>query len=145
MANPAIEFDYALFDQLKAELGSENKAFKAMHINRSTGQRALDRRERGLAAPRAVDVLPAQQPQPYHGDVPAGLDDLKADLIEMVTWWRDRKLRQAQPRQARDMVRWTIHIDRRWRDGIMVISDAQRTSIADVVDDICRHYFERTL
>jgi hypothetical protein len=42
------------------------------------------------------------------------------------------------------MVRWTIHIDRRWRDRIMEIADAQRTSMADVLDDICRAYFERT-
>jgi hypothetical protein len=139
-------FDYQRFDKLYAELGSQNKAFKAMGVTRSSGQRALLVRdkERALASSK-VEVLPAQQPLPYQGAVPAVLDDIKGDLLEMVTWWRDRKLRQTQPRQARDMVRWTIHIDRRWRDRIMEISDAQRTSIADVVDDICRSYFERTL
>lgn len=145
MANPPIQFDYQLYDKLYAELGSQNAVFRRMGVNRSTGQRAVERREKAVATFRNVEVLPTQPSLPSQSEVPAVLDDLKEDLIEMVTWWRHRKLCQTQPRQARDMVRWTIHIDRRWRDGIMELSDAQRTSIADVVDDICRHYFERTL
>ena len=144
MANPPIPFDYERFDQLFAELGSQNAAFRRMGVNRSTGQRALERRERGRAPSPAIEVLPAQQPLTDEAPVPVVLDDMKGDLMEMVTWWRERKLRQTQPRRQRDMVRWTIHIDRRWRDRIMEIANAQRTSIADVVDDICRSYFERT-
>jgi hypothetical protein len=144
MTNPPIPFDYERFDKLFAELRSQNAAFRRMGVNRSTGQRALERRERGRAPSPAIEVLPAQQPLTSAAPVPVVLDDMKGDLIEMVTWWRERKLRQTQPRRQRDMVRWTIHIDRRWRDRIMEIADAQRTSIADVVDDICRSYFERT-
>lgn len=145
MANALMAFDYERFDKLRAELGSENKAFKAMHVNRSSGQRALKRREQGTATPVAVEVLAEQPRLSYQSNAPVALDDLKGDLIEMVTWWRERKLRQTQPRRERETVRWTIHIDRRWRDRIMELSDAQRTSIADVVDDLCRSYFERTL
>lgn len=145
MANAPIAFDYERFDKLKAELGSENKAFNYMGVNRSTGQRALKRREKASDTRVAVEVLPEQQPLTYEAPVPAVLDDMKGDLIEMVTWWRERKLRQTQPRRQREMVRWTIHIDRRWRDRIMEIADAQRISIADVVDDLCRAYFERAL
>jgi hypothetical protein len=140
-------FDYDWFDRLYAQLGSQNKAFQAMGVNRSTGQAALKRREldRALATAKPAEVLPAQQPLPYQGDVPAVLDDIKGDLLEMAMWWRERKLRQVQPRRQRELVRWTIHIDRRWRDRIMEIADAQRTSIADVVDDMCRANFERPL
>jgi hypothetical protein len=145
MGNEPIPFDYERFDQLYAELGSQNAAFRRMRVNRSTGQRALQRREQGLATTTPVEVLPAQPQLPYQSDVPAALDDVKGELIEMALWWRERKLRQTQPRRQRKMVRWTIHIDQQWRDRIMEISDAQRTSIADVVDDICRHYFERML
>jgi hypothetical protein len=145
MANPPIQFDYQLYDQLYAELGSQNAVFRRMGVNRSTGQRAVERREKTLASSTHVEVLPTQPSLPSQSDVPAALDDIKGELIEMWLWWRERKLRQGQPRRQREMVRWTIHIDRRWRDRIMEISDAQRTSIADVVDDICRGYFERTL
>jgi hypothetical protein len=141
----AIEFDYARFDKLKAALGSENKAFKAMHINRSSGQRALKRREQATAPPVAVEVLAEQPRLSYRDDVPMGLDDLKGDLIEMVTWWRERKLRQVQPRRQRSMVRWTIHVDPAWVNRVKELSDAQRMSQADVVDDIFRAYFERTV
>ena len=42
--------------------------------------------------------------------------------------------RQVQPRHARDTVRWTIHVDRRWRDRVIELSDAERASITDVMD-----------
>jgi hypothetical protein len=148
MANEAMPFDYALFDKLYAELGSQNQAFRRMRVNRSTGQRALERRERERASakPRAVEVLPAQPPLPYQSDVPAVLDDIKSDLIEVAMWWRDRKMRQTQPRRARgETVRWTIHVDRRWRDRVMELSDAERSSITDVMDRIFRSAFEHTL
>ena len=144
MATAPMTFDYARFDQLLAELGSQSAAFRRMGINRSTGQRALERRQRRVAPSPPVEVLPAHPPLASEAPVPAVLDDVKGDLLDMVTWWRERKLRQTQPRRQREMVRWTIHIDRRWRDRIMEISDAQRTSMADVVDDLCRAYFERT-
>jgi hypothetical protein len=147
MGVPPKPFDYAEYDQLFGELGSENKAFKAMGVNRSTGQRALERREQGRAPAPAAEVLPAQPPltDEVPMSVPAVLDDVKGDLIEMVTWWRERKLRPTQPRRQRRMVRWTIHVDERWRDRIQEIAYAQRTSIADVVDDLLRAAFERGL
>ena len=144
MATAPMTFDYERFDQLLAELGSQSAAFRRMGVNRSTGQRALERRQQRVTPSPTVEVLPAQPPLAYEAPVPAVWDDVRGDVLEMVTWWRERKLRQTQPRRQREMVRWTIHIDRRWRDRIMEISDAQRTSMADVVDDICRAYFERT-
>jgi hypothetical protein len=43
------------------------------------------------------------------------------------------------------MVRWTMHIDQQWRARMMESSDAQRTSLADVVDEISHSFCEQTL
>jgi hypothetical protein len=42
------------------------------------------------------------------------------------------------------MVRWTIHVDPHWKDRVMELSDAERSSITDVMDHIFRTYFEGT-
>jgi hypothetical protein len=86
-------------------------------------------------------VLPSDG---YQASVPAVLDSIKEDLLEVAIWWRERKLRLSQPRQERETIRWTIHIDPVWKERVMELSDAQRTSLTDVVDDIFRAYFERT-
>jgi hypothetical protein len=144
----AGEFDYAQYDALRAQGLSERKAFEQMGVKRSTGQDALKRRASGAVALTPVAVLPSPPPGreratgealiPLEGEMEA----MKADLWEVVQWWRSRKLRQAQPRQARDMVRWTIHVDPHWKERVMELSDAQRTSITDVVDAVFRTYFE---
>jgi hypothetical protein len=136
----AGEFDYAQHEALRAQGLSERKAFEQMGVKRSTGQDALKRRQVVTIAPTDVVLLPPSAPRDR--SVPAVLEDLQGDLIEMAMWWRDRKLRQAQPRQARDTVRWTIHVDRRWRDRVIELSDAERASITDVMDRIFREYFE---
>jgi hypothetical protein len=138
----AGEFDYAHYDALRAQGLSERKAFEQMGVKRSTGQDALKRRQVATIAPTEVVLLPPSAPPDR--SVPAVLEDLQGDLIEMARWWRDRKLRQAQPRLARDTVRWTIHVDRRWRDRVIELSDAERASITDVMDRIFRTYFEST-
>ena len=143
-------FDYAQYDALRAQGVSERKAFEQMGVKRSTGQDALKRRTSEAIALTPAAVLPSPLPSretaagealmPLEGEMGA----MKADLWEVVQWWRSRKLRQAQPRQARDMVRWTIHVDPHWKDRVLELSDAQRTSITDVVDEVFRQYFERT-
>jgi hypothetical protein len=138
----ANEFDYAQYEALRAQGLSERKAFEQMGVKRSTGQDALKRRQVAMITPTDVVLRPPSTP--LDRAVPAALEDLQGDLIEMAMWWRDRKLRQAQPRQARDTVRWTIHVDRRWRDRVMELSDAERASITDVMDRIFRAYFEST-
>ena len=133
-------FDYAQYEALRAQGLSERKAFEQMGVKRSTGQDALKRRQVATIAPTDVVLRPPSAP--LDRAVPAGLEDLHGDLIEMAMWWRDRKLRQAHPRQARDTVRWTIHVDRRWRDRVIELSDAERASITEVMDRILREYFE---
>jgi hypothetical protein len=156
----AGDFDYDRYDMLRAQGLSERKAFEHMGVKRSTGQDALKRRSLATITPAAVRPLsPAPEaPVPavvhdrqgtlpsdgYGASVPAVLDDVKGDLLDMALWWRERKLRLAQPRQERDTIRWTIHIDPVWKERVMELSDAQRTSLTDVVDDIFRVYFERT-
>jgi transposase len=133
-------FDYAAYDALIAEGLSQRQAFERMGVKRSTGQDALKRRQVATIAPTDVVLRPPSAPSDR--SVPAGIEDLQGDLIEIAMWWRNRKLRRAQPRQAWDTVRWTIHVDRRWRDRVIDLSDAERASITDVMDRIFREYFE---
>jgi hypothetical protein len=139
----ADAFDYAQYDALRAQGLSQRQAFTQMGVKRSTGQDALTRRASGAVAVTPVVVAPSPPPgealMPLEGEMEA----MKADLWEVVQWWRSRKLRQAQPRQARTMVRWTIHVDPHWKDRVMELSDAQRVSLTDVMDDVFRTYFER--
>jgi hypothetical protein len=144
----AEAFDYGVYDTLMAQGLSQRQAFEKMGVKRSTGQDALKRRESGAVALAPVAVLP---PPPPGRETPTGevlmplegeMEAMKADLWEVVQWWRSRKLRQAQPRQTRDMARWTIHVDPHWKERVMELSDAQRTSITDVVDEVFRAYFE---
>ena len=70
------------------------------------------------------------------------MEAMKADLWEMVEWWRSRKLRSVQPRRERETVRWTVHIDPQLKEKILAESDARRLSLTDTVDLIVRQYFE---
>jgi hypothetical protein len=70
------------------------------------------------------------------------MDAMKADLWEVVQWWRARKSRPVQPRKDRATVRWTVHIDPVLKEKILAESDARRQSLTDTVDIIVRHYFE---
>jgi hypothetical protein len=145
----ADAFDYAQYDALRAQGLSERKAFAQMGVKRSTGQDALTRRASGAVTLTPVAVVPSPLPGRARATGEAlillegEMEAMQADLWEVVQWWRSRKLRQAQPRQARAMVRWTIHVDPQWKERVMELSDAQRVSLTDVMDDIFRHYFER--
>jgi hypothetical protein len=70
------------------------------------------------------------------------MDAMKADLWEVVQWWRSQKVRPVQPRKDRATVRWTVHIDPQLKEKILAESDARRLSLTDTVDIIVRAYFE---
>jgi hypothetical protein len=139
----AETFDYGVYDTLRAEGLSQRQAFEQMGVKRSTGQDALKRRPSV-----AVEVVPARIPGPprqvtavaipEEGDMKA----MKADIYELVQWWRSRKVRPVQPRKDRATVRWTVHIDPQLKEKILAESDARRLSLTDTVDIIVRHYFE---
>jgi len=142
-------FDYARYDALIAQGLSQRQAFAHMGVKRSTGQDALKRRPSV-----AVEVVPVHLPGPPHPPRPPRqptavampaeheMEAMKADLWEMVDWWRSRKARAVQPRKDRATVRWTVHIDPALKDKILAEADARRLSLTDAVDIIVRHYFE---
>lgn len=70
------------------------------------------------------------------------MDAMKADIYELVQWWRSRKVRPVLPRKDRATVRWTVHIDPQLKDRILAESDARRLSLTDTVDIIVPSYFE---
>jgi hypothetical protein len=136
-------FDYARYDALIAQGLSQRQAFERMGVKRSTGQDAVKRRS--SVAVEVVPVHPSGPPQHQTaGAVPEEheMEAMKADLWEMVEWWRSRKARAVQPRKDRATVRWTVHIDPALKDKILAESDARRLSLTDTVDTIVRHYFE---
>jgi hypothetical protein len=145
----AETFDCEVYDTLRAEGLSQRQAFEQMGVKRSTGQDALKRR-----SSVAVEVVPAQpsrEPGPPRQPTAVAIPEehemeaMKADLWELVEWWRSRKLRPVQPRKDRATVRWTVHIDPQLKEKILAESDARRLSLTDTVDIIVRHYFEGEL
>ena len=145
----AGEFDDAAYNSLAAQGLSQREIARRLKIPRSTLQDALKRRQS-----LSVEVLPVGPPSlPSPLSPPRQLtavampeehemEAMKADLWEMVEWWRSRKARAVQPRKDRATVRWTVHIDPALKDKILAESDARRLSLTDTVDIIVRHYFE---
>jgi hypothetical protein len=140
------EFDYAAYAALITDGVSQREAFARLGVKRSTGQDALKRRQSV-----AVEVLPRRPPGPQGPLQPsralpvptAGeLEAMRTDLRELVDWWRGRKLRQAQPRQVRETISWTVHLDPTWKARVEELADAERRRLTDVVDEIFRTYFE---
>lgn len=142
----AEEFDYARYDALIAQGLSQRQAFARMGVKRSTGQDALKRRP--SVAVEVVPVHPSGPPGPSRHQTAVSVPEehemeaMKADLWEMVEWWRSRQARAVQPRKDRATVRWTVHIDPALKDKILAESDARRLSLTDTVDLIVRQYFE---
>jgi transposase len=142
----AGDFDNAAYDALAAQGLSQRKIARRLKIPRSTSQDALKRRQ--SVSVEVVPVGPPNPPSPPRRLTAVAMleehemEAMKADLWEMVEWWRSRKLRSMQPRRERATVRWTVHIDPQLKEKIMAESDARRLSLTDTVDLIVRQYFE---
>jgi predicted DNA binding CopG/RHH family protein len=67
---------------------------------------------------------------------------VQADLLELVQWWRERKLRRVDSGGPRETERWTVHVDRQWIERIKQKAGAEGVPIMTVVDRAFRLYFE---
>jgi hypothetical protein len=96
--------------------------------------------------PPAVDTsLPVptpQSPPQVHAGVPAELQAIQQDLLEVVEWWRERKLQRVHPGPPRDTERWTVHVDTRWIAAVKQEAAAEGVPLMVVVDRAFRRYFE---
>jgi hypothetical protein len=139
----AGELDDAAFNALAAQGLSQREIARRLKIPRSTLRDALKRWQS-----ISVEVVPVGPPSPPRQPTAVPMPEehemeaMKADLWEMVEWWRSRKLRPVQPRRERETVRWTVDIDPQLKEKILAESDARRLSLTDTVDLIVRQYFE---
>jgi hypothetical protein len=67
---------------------------------------------------------------------------MQQDLLEVVAWWRERKLQRVHPGPPRDTERWTVHVDTRWIEAVKQEAAAERVPIMEIVDRAFRQYFE---
>jgi hypothetical protein len=86
--------------------------------------------------------MPSGPPVQVHPGVPPEWQGLEQDLLEVVAWWRERKLQRVDPGGPRDTERWTVHVDKRWIEAIKQEADAERVPIMEIVDRAFRRYFE---
>jgi hypothetical protein len=96
--------------------------------------------------PPAVDTSPPARVEPGplqgHPGVPAELQAIQQDLLEVVAWWHERKLQRVHPGPPRETERWTVHVDTRWIAAVKQEAEAEGVPIMTIVDRAFRRYFE---
>jgi hypothetical protein len=90
----------------------------------------------------SLPVPTPQSPPTVHAGVPAELQAIQQDLLEVVEWWRERKLQRVHPGPPRDTERWTVHVDTRWIAAVKQEAAAEGVPLMVVVDRAFRRYFE---
>jgi hypothetical protein len=80
-------------------------------------------------------------PAVHHG-LPAELEGIREDLLEVAQWWRERKMRRVDPSGPRDTERWTVHVERQWIERVKEEADAEGMPIMAIVNRALRQYFE---
>jgi hypothetical protein len=96
--------------------------------------------------PPVVDTslpAPASPSLPdVHPGIPPEIQAIQTDLVELVQWWRERKLARVHPGPPRDTERWTVHVDTRWIEAVKQEAAAEGVPIMTIVDRAFRQYFE---
>lgn len=146
MADRAI--DEKRLRKLLAEGKSQRHMAEELGIPRTTLQRmikSLDASAPASKAPVPVPAMPfAGSPVVDTGTLsPAELDAVRSDFWEMMTWWRDRKMRLAQKHVPRETVRATYHVERRFVELIRHEAESEGVNIAEVVNRAFGAYFEK--
>jgi winged helix-turn-helix DNA-binding protein len=125
---------------------SQREIARRLGIPRSTLHDHLKRLQPAEVHRGTPQVIPRGFPRPPQVDhapeTPAELDAIKADLLEVVQWWRSRKLQRVDPGGPRDTQRWTVHVDKRWIERVKEQAELEGVSQAAIVDRALRQYFE---
>jgi transcriptional regulator with XRE-family HTH domain len=139
--------------RLRALLGkglSQREIAKQMGTSRSTLQRAIHRLEQA-PSPLSTPVVTKGIPEPMALGLPPvntgtlspeDMERVRADFWEMVTWWRERKLRRVNQDQPGDTQRATFHVERRWLTRIHQEAETEGATIATIVNRAFRQFFE---
>ncbi len=132
--------------RLLAQCLSQREIARRLGIPRSTLQAHLKRLKPVEVHRGTPTVLPRRGPRPpqmdYLPQTPAELDAIKADLLEVVQWWRARKMPRVDPGGPRDTQRWTVHVEKRWIARVKEQAELEGVSQAEIVDRALRQYFE---
>jgi hypothetical protein len=139
---PAI--DEQRVRRLLAQGKSQREIAQALKIPRTSLQRLIKTLD-GSSSLDPLSPAPALSPPVVDTGTlsPAELDAVKSDFWEMITWWRDRKLKAVQARTPRDTQRQTYHVERRYIELIKHEAETEGVSITEVVNRALRMYFER--
>jgi transcriptional regulator with XRE-family HTH domain len=138
------EVDEQRLRRLLAQGKSQREIAQALNIPRTSLQRLI-KTLNGSSSPQPLSPAPAISPPVVDTSTlsPAELDAVKADFWEMITWWRDRKLKLIQASTPRDTQRQTYHVERRYIELIKHEAETEGVSITEVVNRALRMYFER--
>jgi Homeodomain-like domain len=137
------EIDDAALQQLLSAGLSQREISRRLDIPRTTLQKYLKRVQAIEVHRGTAQVIPQRPPGPpevHHASaLPA---ELEADLLEVVQWWRARKLQRVSPGGPRDTQRQTWHVDKQWIARVKELADTEGVPQAHVIDRIFRQYFE---
>jgi AcrR family transcriptional regulator len=108
-------------------------------------QRAAEAPVPGQVTELQVDTSPPQGPpapvEPRLPEVPAALEAMQQDLLEVVQWWRERKRQRVAPGGPTSTARWTVHIRTAWIAAVKQEAAAEGVPIMAIVDRAFRRYF----
>src|SRR5215216_7230265 len=130
--------------RLLAQGKSQREIAQTLKIPRTSLQRLIKTLD-GSSSLHSLSPAPAISPPVVDTSTlsPAELEAVKADFWEMITWWRDRKLKLIQASTRRDTQRQTYHVERRYIELIKYEAETEGVSITEVVNRALRAYFER--
>ncbi len=138
------EIDEKRLRRLLAQGKSQREIAQALKIPRTSLQRLIKTLD-GSSSLDPLSPAPALSPPVVDTGTlsPAELEAVKADFWEMITWWRDWKLKAVQASIPRDTQRQTYHVERRYIELIKHEAETEGMSITEVVNRALRMYFER--
>jgi hypothetical protein len=138
------EIDEKRLRRLLAQGKSQREIAQTLKIPRTSLQRLIKTLD-GLSSLDPLSPVPTISPPVVDTSTlsPAELDAVKSDFWEMITWWRDRKLKVIQASTPRDTQRQTYHVERRYIELIKHEAETEGVSITEVVNRALRMYFER--
>jgi DNA-binding Lrp family transcriptional regulator len=129
--------------RLVSEGVSQREIARRTGFPRATLQNRLKRLQVYEVHRGTPSILPRRTPAvDLRLHTPADLDAIKVDLLEVVEWWRARKMRRVDPRRPRTTQRQTWHVDVRWIEAVKEAADVEGVPQAEIIDRALRQYFE---
>jgi hypothetical protein len=130
--------------RLLAQGKSQREIAQTLKIPRTSLQRLIKTLD-GSSSLDPLSPAPAMSPPVVDTRTlsPAELDAVKSDFWELITWWRDRKLKVVQASTPRDTQRQTYHVERRYIELIKHEAEMEGVSLTEVVNRAFRMYFEK--